>query len=121
MNAEILKGAGIDYDFGVKRFAGRAQLFEKAMSKFPKDGAFFRIRAAYEAGDEERLLAGAHEFKGMCGNIGLTSLYEASDALIRLLRGGGYSPDELSAAYELLEGRYETVYNAVIAAMEDTI
>ena len=121
MNAEILKRAGIDYDRGVKRFVGRAHLYEKALSKFPKDSTFSRIRAAYAAGDKEQLFASVHECKGMCGNIALTSLYETADTMVQMLRGGAYSETELAAAYEKLEREYHVVYDAVLAAMEETL
>lgn len=119
MNAEILRAAGIDYAYGVKRFAGRAQLFEKALTKFPKDSTFARIRAAYAADDRDALLASAHEFKGMCGNIGLTSLYESADAIVQMLRGDAFTDEALSAAYGLLAERYQTVYDAVVASLEE--
>lgn len=118
MNVQGLKEAGIDYDRGVKRFVGRANLYEKALSKFPKDGTFERIRAAYEADDAQALLASAHELKGMCGNIAMTGLYEAADALVSLLRGGEASPAAVNAAYETLKMRYQTAYEAIVAAME---
>ena len=121
MKAEILRQAGVDYDYGVQRFVGRAHLYEKALTKFSKDTTFDRIRAAYEAGDRAALLAAAHECKGMCGNIGLTSLYEAADALVQLLRGDAVAPDALDAAYALLDKRYRAVHTAVAAAMEDTL
>ena len=119
MNAAILKAAGIDYDRGVKRFVGRAHLYEKALRKFPKDDTFSRIRAAYEAGDKEGLFAGVHEFKGMCGNIALTSLYEAADAMVQLLRDGAYAEAELAAAYGALQTEYHIVQEAVLAAAEE--
>lgn len=119
MNADKLQKAGIDYNRGVKRFMGRAHLYEKALSKFPKDGAFARIRAAHEANDVEQLLASAHEFKGMCGNIALPALYDASDALVTLLRGGAFSPADLDAAYMHLEKEYRAANEAILAAMEE--
>ena len=121
MNANVLKRAGIDYDYCVKRFVGRANLFEKALGKFAKDTTIDRIRAAYGAKDMEGLLASAHEFKGMCGNIGLTSLYEAADALVALLRSGAYDNGTLDAAYRCLDETYDAVHGAVIASMEETV
>ena len=119
MNVALLKNAGVDYDRGVKRFAGRAQLYERTLGKFQRDGTFARIRAAFEAGDRETLLASAHEFKGMCGNIALPTLYEGADALVRMLRAGGYSEEALAGAYSRLAADYQTVYRAVCAAAED--
>lgn len=121
MNADILRCGGIDYDRGVKRFAGRVHLFEKALTKFTRDATFSRLRAAFEAGDRAALFACAHEFKGMCGNIGLDSLYEAAGAMVNSLRGDAVSEEQLAAAYEALANEYHTVYGAVIAAMEGAL
>ena len=118
MNTEILKNAGIDFDSGVKRFVGRTQLYEKALLKFTRDTTFERIRAAGESGDRKQLLANAHEFKGMCGNVGLTSLYTAADSLVRLLRGDAPDAAEVDASCALLENEYHKIYEAVCAAME---
>lgn len=118
MNSEILKNAGIDYDSGVKRFVGRAHLYEKSLSKFTRDTTFSRISAAFASGDKEQLLAAAHEFKGMCGNIGLTSLYTAADAVVQLLRASADRTAELESAYALLDAEYHKIFNAVTAAME---
>lgn len=119
MNADILRSAGVDYDRGVNRFMGRAHLYEKTLSKFAKDTTFSRVRAAYLAGDREQLLADAHELKGMCGNIALTPLYEAANALVQLLRSGACTQADLDAAYGRLEKEYHIVYEAVLAALED--
>ena len=121
MNAERLTAAGVDYERGVKRFLGRAPLYEKTLRKFAADTTFSRIRAAYEQGDRDALFAAAHEFKGMCGNIALTSLYESADALVRLLRGGACAPAELDAAFARLDREYHTVHEAVLAAMEEPV
>lgn len=121
MNADILRSAGIDYDFCVRRFAGRAPLVEKALTKFLGDGTFARVRAAFEEGDREQLLSTAHEFKGMCGNIGLTALYDGADAIVRLLRGGTATDGELGAAYQGLADTYAAIHAAVLAAAEVSI
>lgn len=119
MNIDTLKSSGVDYDEGVRRFMGRAHLYEKVLAKFPRDKTFPRIQADYESKDNESLLRDAHEFKGMCGNIGLLSLFSASDALVKLLRSGEFPAEELDAAYAALEREYTTVRNAVLAAMEE--
>ena len=121
MNVERLKDAGVEYDRGVKRFMGRAHLYEKTLSKFTSDTTFSRMREAYASGDRERLLADVHEFKGMCGNIALPPLYEAADEMVRLLRSGACTDEALAAVYGRLETEYHTVHEAVLAAMEDSL
>ena len=118
MNIDALKAAGIDYERGVKRFVGRAHLYEKALRKFPQDGTFARMRADYEKNDLEALLADAHEFKGMCGNIALPSLFEASDGIVQMLRGGAFSPDALDDAFLSLARAYEAARAAILSAWE---
>ena len=111
--------AGIDYEQGVKRFLGRSALYDKTLGRFLKDGAFSRIRADFESGDKAALLADAHEFKGMCGNIAMPSLYESSSALVALLRREDCGEDELASAYERLDADYEAARAAITAAMEE--
>ena len=121
MNAEILKSAGIDYDRGVKRFMGRAYLYEKTLAKFARDTTVSRLRAAYEADDRAGMFAAAHEFKGMCGTIAISGLHETAGALVECLRGEACSWDAIAAAYEKLASEYHTVHAAVLAAMEESI
>lgn len=119
MNADILKNAGIDYDGGVKRFLGRAPLYLKTLAKFPKNDTMDRVRADYEKRDREALLQDSHELKGMCGNMSMTKLYLAADAVVTLLRAGGATDEKLAAAMDGLEKEYEIAKEAVLAATEE--
>ena len=118
MNSEILKNAGIDYDGGVKRFMGRAQLYTKTLSKFPRDGAMGRIREDYKAGDFAALLRDAHEFKGMCGNMSMTHLACTADVIVSMLRAETMDIAGLATAMESLNNEYTAAKDAVLAAME---
>ncbi len=118
MKRDILVAAGIDYDSGVRRFAGRASLYEKSLSRFPGEGTFQRIRADYQSGDRPQLLLDVHEFKGMCGNIAVSGLYDASEAMLSLLRAEPCAQEELDSAYTLLAAGYAKAVAAVRAAME---
>lgn len=119
MRADILKSAGIDYDGGVKRFMGRAALYEKVLAKFPKDLTFSRIKNDMCSGDTEKLLMDTHELKGMCGNISLPDLFSAAEDMVNLLRRGEYEQSDLDASFARLEANYIKVYEAVLSAMED--
>ena len=118
MNARILTGAGIDYESGVRRFAGVARLYEKSHNKFPQDATFARLRADYESGDAAQLRLDAHEFKGMCGNISLQNLYRASEALLALFRADAWAQNDLDAAFAGLERAYNETVQAIREAAE---
>lgn len=119
MQTERLRQGGIDYDDGVRRFMGRADLYERLLAKFPGDGTFERIQEDYRKNDMERLLGDVHELKGLSGNIALTRLYGSADQLVALLRGGSVAQAELTAAYELLGRDYAAANEAILAAMEE--
>lgn len=121
MISDTLKNAGIDYDDGVKRFMGRADLYIKTLSKFPKNDTMERVRADYAARDNDALLRDAHELKGMCGNMSMTLVFRAADAVVALLRGGGFSDGDLSAAMSVLNAAYDAAKAAVSAVAEASL
>lgn len=118
MNIEALKNAGIDYDGGVKRFMGRAQLYTKTLSKFPGDDTMVRIRRDYKAGDLAALLQDVHEFKGMCGNMSMTRLAHTADVMVTMLRSETIDIAGLETAMESLNTEYTAVRDAILIAAE---
>lgn len=80
MHSEVLNKNGIDYNAGLERFMGNAELYEMVLAAFARADIAKRARAAYDANDRERLFQVVHEAKGSSGSAGLSALYaEASD------------------------------------------
>lgn len=89
MEREDFVAAGIDYDKGVARFAGKADLYVNFLRKFPKDDTFAQLSAAMDAGDMTAAFAAAHTLKGVTGNLSLDGLYQSVLPLVEALRGAG--------------------------------
>ncbi|MDO5111544.1 MAG: Hpt domain-containing protein [Clostridia bacterium] len=119
MNVEILKNAGIDYDHAVKRFMGKASIYEKVLGDFLNDTALDRALVAFDAGDTQGLFSCAHEIKGVSGNMDITRLYDATCELVELLRGGKFSDDALKAAFLSFQSAYMNAKMAVWEAMQE--
>ncbi len=118
MNVEILKSADIDYDRAVKRFMGKAHIYEKVLGDFLDDTALELALAAYDAGDMQGLFECAHEIKGVSGNMDMTRLYRAACDLVELLREGAVSDDARKAAFLSFQAAYLDAKRAIRKAME---
>lgn len=117
IHADALRKGGIDYDAGLKRFMGKAELYEMVLAAFVRADIAGRAKAAYDANDRDALLKAVHEAKGSSGNAGLISLYAEADSLVQLLRSKEYSDDELADAYK----RFEETYLSIQAVIRESL
>lgn len=96
---------------------GSESLVKRFALKFKDDLSFANLTNALEAGDAPEAFRAAHSLKGICLNLGLDELYEASAALTELLRGKdtvqGY--EEL---YKELKDQYDITLAAVAGMQE---
>ena len=116
---EPLIEAGINYQAGLKRFMGDAELYEMVLSAYARDDLIQRARAAYDADDREALLRVVHETKGSSGNADLTCVYETACALVTLLRSKSYSDAQLQEGFLRFEQAYLSMQQAIGDALED--
>ena len=117
MNSSILQHAGIDYQAGMERFMNDGELYEAVLNAFVSDNALERAQKAYQSGNTDALLQVIHEAKGSGGNAGLTELYAEASALLKLLRGGDYSQEELTMRFERFEAVYTKMRDGINAAL----
>ena len=113
MNQYKLFKAGIDTNAGIRRFNGRAELYEKYLFGFPADPNFAAMCEGIAAGDAAAAFAAAHALKGVAGNLSLTQLHQDIVPLVEELRAGS-----LEHAAELLEpvtADYQRAIDAVKA------
>jgi len=89
MNQQECMEVGINYEEGVSRFVGNAQLYEKFLREFLRDTTFAELSAAMQKGDVEAAFRAGHTLKGRTGNLSLTALYAHLVALVDALRGEG--------------------------------
>lgn len=113
MDTALLKQGGIDYEKGVARFLGDHALYEEVLLTYLADNAFSRAEEAYDAKDYKALFACAHELKGTCGNLDITTVYQAACALVELLRDGNYIEAAIISAFASLKAAYMVAQDAI--------
>ncbi len=120
MNINTLKQAGIEYDKGLKRCMGDAELYELVLVSFLDEDLLHKSNEAYETKDYKSLYECAHNIKGLSGNTDMTELYETSSALSALLKYAD-APDAevLSDLYTAMCMAYQRTYDAIERAMGD--
>ena len=116
MDKERLIRAGIDYEDGVHRFAGRPEVYEKYLMKFFDQNEMSALRQALEQGDYDAAFRAAHNMKSNAGSLSLTAFYRAVCKLVDALRAGVRGESLLE-----LFGQAQTLYDAVrLTVKEDT-
>lgn len=73
---ERLMVAGIDVNGTLERFMGNEALLEQMLNKFKDDTHFQKLLEAAKQLNGDEGLSFSHTLKGMCGNLGMTELYE---------------------------------------------
>lgn len=112
MNREKLIHAGIDYDGGVHRFAGKPAIYEKYLMKFFAHNELPALRQALVDGDYDAAFRTAHNMKGGAGNLSITALFDTICALVDALRAGIQDASLLEMCTEA-ERLYDAAYKAV--------
>ena len=111
MNKETLIAANVDYENGIKRFAGNEALYEKYLLKFKDDVHYEAAKTAFESGDFDTLLKEAHTLKGVAGTLGLVDIYQASADIVTALRGD--RTEQVPELVDLLQSAYEKTMDAL--------
>lgn len=111
MNNEKLQEAGIDWEDGVRRCAGRADLYERLLGMFVQDENYAQSLAAFEGGDWESLFSHMHEIKGMSSNLSMTELNAHAAEIVALLRAQQY--DGIAPVMEQLKDSHAKVIEAI--------
>ena len=118
IDKDVLNAAGIDYSEGLERFSGDAEFYEMVLRAFVRADIAERSRAAFDADDREALLSAAHEAKGSGGNAGLKRIYAQASALVKLLRSGDYTEEELTESFLQFEKAYLSTQTAIKASLK---
>ena len=85
---EALVTLGVNTEEVLARFSGNEMLMRKFVMKFPSDRSFSDTKVALSVMDKKAIETSAHTLKGVSGNLGFSSLYEASSALVNAVRAG---------------------------------
>jgi len=112
MDREACIRAGIDYDEGVARFVGRADMYEKFLAQFPEDPGFSALDEAMGSGDVSAAFQAAHSLKGVSGNLSVNNLYHSLIPFVNALRGAGDLP-LAKTLYPPVEEAYRTAIQCI--------
>lgn len=115
MDRMKLQEADIDYDAGLRHFAGKEILYHRFLKEFPQDEHFLQAKEACEKNDTDGILAGVHALKGIAGTLGMTNLFDDCQELVKYIRSG--QTTEISNLFEIITVEYEAVA-AVLKNME---
>lgn len=83
---EFLAACGGDYEGTMRRLMGNEMLFYRLLPKVFRDENFQKLEDALTLGDMDAAFDAAHTLKGVSGNLGLTSLYDAVCEIVEPLR-----------------------------------
>ena len=81
-----LTAYGMDVDATIARFGGNEKLLLKYLARFPDDPSYASLETALAEGRRDDAGAACHTLKGICGNLGLTPLFDACVKLMAALR-----------------------------------
>lgn len=103
MNETAWQQYGIDYESGLRQFAGNRQIYEKYLAQYPQDthcaDAFF----ALDRGDFSEVHKQVHALKGLAGTLGLMRLFECCSAVVKRLKAEGMGCDRSALEKEMAE------------------
>lgn len=107
MTVEDLRIYGADVETGLQRCMNNESFYIRLVNMIPKDTNFVKLYDSIDAGDLDAAFEAAHAIKGSCGNLSLTPLYDPVSRITELLRGRtdtDYSAlvSEIKAAYDNL-------------------
>ncbi len=97
------------------------KLIEKHIKKFADNGVVEKLLEAGETLDPEEMFETAHALKGICGNLGLTKLYDLASELSDEFRPGNerqHSDEEVRATLDEVKAAYEKTTSGIIAYEE---
>ncbi len=111
---ELYQAAGIEYDKGLERFMGNADLYQKFLTKFLYDGSFEEFCEGFEMGDLVMAEKAVHTLKGTAGNLSMMTLFRATDQTVKAIRSGK-AQEELRPFVKQVRLAYEMVCDAIRA------
>lgn len=101
---------GGDYNGVIGRMRSEA-LVKKFILKFEEDPNFYELKKALDQGNREDAFRAVHTIKGVCQNLGFTSLQESSSVLTQYLRVG--LSNECVLLMQQVQEDYERIINAI--------
>lgn len=108
-----LKELDVDIEGTLSRFCENDELYMKFLLRFPDEDRITPIKEAVSAQDHEKLLQAAHKLKGTSANLGMNSLAEKAEKIVRKVRNKEYTGFEADTAE--VEREYDLVCSTIKA------
>ena len=81
-----LSDCGVDVSGALGRFMGNEELFLRFLCRLPGAKELDALQRALEAQEQETFYERLHELKGVCANLGVTSMAVPAQAMLELYR-----------------------------------
>lgn len=88
MNYELLKNHNFDVDGAIERFAGKTNLYDKYIKLFTEEDSYLKLEEAVANLDYSAMELNVHSLKGLAGNLGVNSVYNAACVMLKEIRTG---------------------------------
>ena len=112
---ECYAALGGDYDEAIGRLRSE-RLVQKFVLKFLADPSYDLLCSAMKSGNYEEAFRAAHTIKGVCQNLGFSTLGKSSSELSEALRNG-YTPEADGLAQQVMED-YQVTAQAIRTLQE---
>lgn len=88
MNYELLKNHNFDVEGAIERFAGKTDLYDKYIKLFTQEDSYLKLEEAVANLDYLEIELNVHSLKGLAGNLGVNSVYNATCVMLKEIRTG---------------------------------
>ena len=89
-----LSECGVDVPGALRCFMGNEELFLRFLCRLPGIPELDALQQALEAQKQETFYERLHELKGVCANLGVTSMTIPAQAMLELYRAGKWNDRE---------------------------
>lgn len=83
---ELRNVIDIDVDGSLVRFSNMEAMYLKYLKRFINEPTYETLLSAISAQDFASIETAAHTLKGICGNLGLNSLFNDFNAIVKAVR-----------------------------------
>lgn len=85
---ELRNVIDIDIEGSLVRFSNFEPMYLKYLKRFVSEPTYDALLAAVQAQDFGAIETTAHTLKGICGNLGLTTLFNTFNEIVQCVRSG---------------------------------
>lgn len=88
MDYELLRNHNFDVDGAIERFSGKTDLYDKYIRLFTEEQSFHKLYESVKEKKYDDVELHVHSLKGLAGNLGVNSVYNATCIMLKEIRTG---------------------------------